>query len=358
MTPMRAPSLQRFRWMPAAGAAAALAALAALAAAGAGGCARSAPPPPEGVPELRLDHTNRLRVGDPFTARLDLVHPAGAEVWMDDVARDRELVVRAFDRASAPLDPARTLTSFRWELASFEVGEHTLFTGRVTVAHAGATNALALPEARFTVQSVLPAPAAAADTNAPAATLPPDPPMEPLAPPAPWPRWLWVLPLVALLALGAAWLLRRHLLRPGPAAPPPPPVPPHLVALTALEALWARGHHERGEAEPFYVALSAIVRRYLEDRFGLRAPERTTDEFLREMAADLRLAAGHRELTAAFLTQADLVKFARVVPGAEAMRAAYDAAGRLVRETIAAPAAEAAPAAPDAPPSAPAGGAA
>ena len=37
---------------------------------------------------------------------------------------------------------------------------------------------------------------------------------------------------------------------------------------------------ERGELERYYVGLSAIVRRYLEDRFGLRAPEMTTEEFL------------------------------------------------------------------------------
>jgi len=33
--------------------------------------------------------------------------------------------------------------------------------------------------------------------------------------------------------------------------------------------------------ESFFVAISAIVRRYLEDRFDLRAPELTTEEFSR-----------------------------------------------------------------------------
>ena len=39
------------------------------------------------------------------------------------------------------------------------------------------------------------------------------------------------------------------------------------------------------EIEAFFVEISAIIRRYLEDRFELRAPELTTEEFLAWPAA-------------------------------------------------------------------------
>lgn len=80
--------------------------------------------------------------------------------------------------------------------------------------------------------------------------------------------------------------------------------------------------------------MSGIVRHYLEDRFGLRAPERTTEEFIRDALASRALSAAHRELVAGFLEQSDLVKFARHAPGQADMRNALDSAERLVRETM------------------------
>lgn len=62
--------------------------------------------------------------------------------------------------------------------------------------------------------------------------------------------------------------------------------------------------------EQFYVEISAVIRRYLENRFEVRAPELTTDEFLQLAAAESELSAEHQQLLAEFLTQADRVKFA------------------------------------------------
>ena len=63
------------------------------------------------------------------------------------------------------------------------------------------------------------------------------------------------------------------------------------------------------------------------------APERTTEEFLREARLHPALSDDHRALLAGFLRAADMVKFAKhrpdVAEGEEAMRAAR----RLVTET-------------------------
>jgi predicted TIM-barrel fold metal-dependent hydrolase len=75
------------------------------------------------------------------------------------------------------------------------------------------------------------------------------------------------------------------------------------------------------------------VRRYLEGQLGLRAPERTTEEFLYETSRDHALSAEHRELLAAFLQESDLVKFARLRPGEQDKQRAWAAAERFVRET-------------------------
>jgi len=112
-----------------------------------------------------------------------------------------------------------------------------------------------------------------------------------------------------------------------------PPRPPHEIALAALNRLHTRHLIEDGKFEDYYVELSAIIRRYLEDRFHLRAPEMTTEEFLGTAATEARLVATQRRLLSDFLTQADLVKFARHLPSLGDSEAAYDAARRFVEET-------------------------
>ena len=140
--------------------------------------------------------------------------------------------------------------------------------------------------------------------------------------------WLWILLAVLAIAAGIAfWIWKR---RQRAAAPPVLPVtPPHAAALLALRQL----RDENPVVEVFYVRLSGIVRRYLEDRFQLRAPERTTEEFLREVAQAGTFPEQHRELLGAFLTECDLVKFARHQPESADRERAFGAALRFVEET-------------------------
>jgi hypothetical protein len=112
-----------------------------------------------------------------------------------------------------------------------------------------------------------------------------------------------------------------------------PPRPAHEVALAALNRLRAQRFIEEGRFEEYYVQLSGIVRRYLEDRFHVRAPEMTTEEFLAAAANDGRLIVAHRRLLAEFLSQADLVKFARHLPTLKDSESAYEAARRFVEDT-------------------------
>ena len=234
----------------------------------------------------------------------------------------RAVVVRNHTAESLPPSGGQERHREVFDLVSFEVGEHALFPDGIQVVSGGVTNRIALPGAVLKVKSVL------GGTN--------DAPRG-YKPPAEWPslvpRWAWVIPLIALLAALMGWGAARLVRRARRPAPPPPPLSAQEIARAALEALKAKGWIERGESEPFFVELSAIVRRYLEDRFGLRAPELTTEEFLRAAAASPVLSAAHRRLAENFLVEADLVKFARHRPEAGALHAALDAAERLVRET-------------------------
>jgi len=57
-------------------------------------------------------------------------------------------------------------------------------------------------------------------------------------------------------------------------------IPPHLKALQALQALIEAELVQKRQLQLFYVRISAILRTYIEERFSLRAPEQTTEEFL------------------------------------------------------------------------------
>ena len=63
----------------------------------------------------------------------------------------------------------------------------------------------------------------------------------------------------------------------------PEPLPAHQIAYNDLESLRAMDLISKGQIKEYYYRLSNIVRHYIENRFKLMAPERTTEEFLVEM---------------------------------------------------------------------------
>ncbi len=105
------------------------------------------------------------------------------------------------------------------------------------------------------------------------------------------------------------------------------------VALARLGALEARGLPGADDADGWYVELSGVVRRYLEDGLGLRAPELTTEEFIREAGRSELLAAAHASLLRGFLERCDRVKFAAYRPPEAESRDALAAARRFVEES-------------------------
>lgn len=105
------------------------------------------------------------------------------------------------------------------------------------------------------------------------------------------------------------------------------------VAMQRLAKLKGRGWPDETLVDAFYVELSDIVRRYIEDRYGVRAPELTTEEFLRASYGELRLAPAQRELLEAFLSSCDRVKFAGYRPGEFESRQAFGEAQSFLEDT-------------------------
>jgi hypothetical protein len=107
-------------------------------------------------------------------------------------------------------------------------------------------------------------------------------------------------------------------------------VPPHEWALRQLEALVDERLAERNLVSEFYFRLSMIVRRYIERRFDLMAPEWTTQEFMTRVQLNSRLPAEYRPLLGDFLQACDLVKFARHAPQRDEIEATLSTARDFV----------------------------
>ncbi|MBU4263325.1 MAG: BatD family protein [Proteobacteria bacterium] len=130
--------------------------------------------------------------------------------------------------------------------------------------------------------------------------------------------------VVLLLALLFYFRRRRRRLQ-----PPPPPVPLHVAALTEIDRLL----QEQGAGNDFalfYVRLTLILRHYIEARFGLKAPEQTTEEFLESLRHSPVFSKEQKELLRDFLGRCDLIKFARIIPD----RQEVDASIELCRDFI------------------------
>jgi len=104
-------------------------------------------------------------------------------------------------------------------------------------------------------------------------------------------------------------------------------------AVAQLRALEDRGAPDALTADAWFVELSAIVRRYLEHRYEIRAPELTTEEFLQVATSRPELTAEHRGLLSSFLERCDRVKFAGYRPDADESIATLAAARAFVEDT-------------------------
>ncbi len=149
--------------------------------------------------------------------------------------------------------------------------------------------------------------------------------------------WLYALTGVALLAAiaGGVWYWRTHREE---VAWTPPALKPWQVAHNRLEELASRRLPHQGRFEPYYVDLSAILRYYIEDRFHLHAPERTTPEFLEEASRSGVISEAQQGLLAQFLRHCDRVKFARYEPSFEQMESSFSEVKAFVLDTTPHPA--------------------
>jgi hypothetical protein len=139
---------------------------------------------------------------------------------------------------------------------------------------------------------------------------------------------LWLMELVGAAAVAALayagwrWYRRVKLV----------PKTASEIALEQLEK--ALRLMQPDTAREFSIAVSEIIRKYIEARFHVLASHQTTEEFLHGLIEPSdALLAGHQELLGDFLGHCDLAKFARWILSVEEMKTMHESARNFVLAT-------------------------
>ena len=150
--------------------------------------------------------------------------------------------------------------------------------------------------------------------------------------PVSYTTWLWAAAIFAMHLIGLAlWIIIKKL-RQGPRSQVKTPA--HEIAFQELEILVQQNLIDNNEIKLFYQGISAILRRYIERRFTLKASEQTSEEFLAGMSGDHRFPEKYKGLLNHFLKHCDLVKFAEHQPGEEDIQKTFDSCKEFISGTI------------------------
>ncbi|TWT40885.1 hypothetical protein RAS1_35700 [Phycisphaerae bacterium RAS1] len=275
-----------------------------------------------------------LWVGDSFTVTVEMKTPEEFEVELPGSAELSGLTVREMQTPDPrPLPEGGKLWRRTFRVDTFVSGTLEIpplvvkYRRNAAASQPAESNEIAAGTLKVEVRSAL--------TTQDSVQAPRDITATLLPPPRRWTWWEWSLLGGALLAAVAAALLLVRWLRLR-ALRPPPPILPEVWAMRCLKELEAAGLVERGEARDYYYRLTEIVRAYVERKFALAAPEKTTEEFLTLISRDRGRLPYEADKLRAFLEACDMVKYAALQPRREDADAALQTARAFVNATAAA----------------------
>ncbi|WP_255491381.1 hypothetical protein [Dysgonomonas sp. ZJ279] len=137
------------------------------------------------------------------------------------------------------------------------------------------------------------------------------------------PKFVWqdylsdfLIPFLILIAIGAIGLAIYFFTRKkkkGYFFTPKVVLPPHVVALQGLDKLKAKKLSQKGMEKEYYTELTDIVRLYIDQRFGINAPEMITEDIIEAVHRSTDASSPENSLSQ-ILRLADLVKFAKYNP--------------------------------------------
>jgi hypothetical protein len=122
--------------------------------------------------------------------------------------------------------------------------------------------------------------------------------------------------LIGLLIIIAGVYVYRKIKKKEPLIklPQKPADPPHIIALRELDALKEKKLWQNNHIKRYHSDLTEIIRKYIENRFGIPALEMTSYEILDAVSHEKYIPENLHSNLRQMLTLADFVKFAKAIP--------------------------------------------
>ena len=108
--------------------------------------------------------------------------------------------------------------------------------------------------------------------------------------------------------------------------------PAHIEAIEELEKLINSNLLSDGRVKEFYIIISEIIRRYIENRYFIYALEMTTNQVY-DSLYNIDLDKENIELIYEFLSSCDLVKFAKYIPEEDENKKIIEQAFDIINKT-------------------------
>ena len=248
-----------------------------------------------------------IQIGDHIPVKLNLRFSGGIQPqlpqWRDTIG-ELEIVkagkLDTFDNGKS------TVLSQNYVLTAFDSGEY--HTGVKTIYYKTASGRLDSVLSNDLLVEVRTVPV---DTTKPIKAI-----KAPLQQPYTWDEFLYYYIAAAVLLAAVIALilyLRWRNKKPAPEVRPKPKEPAHVWARAELKKLEEEKLWQKDETKRYYTRLSEILRLYIEFRYGYYAMESTTAE-IEEKIQSYHVKRIAQEKLLAILNQADLVKFAKLLP--------------------------------------------
>jgi hypothetical protein len=132
---------------------------------------------------------------------------------------------------------------------------------------------------------------------------------------------------IIILIIGL-YLIRKKLLKPEKA------LLPHEQAFKELNELKMAKLLEKEEFKKFYFGLSETLRRYLKNRYGIMALEKTSNEVIDEIKTIHEISNDKKSFLKSFLETSDFYKFTDAISSTGEAEKLFDETYNFVRETL------------------------
>ena len=268
---------------------------------------------------------DHITIGDPIQLRLRIEADENLHIYLDPIDRSENAHLEA-DKPevkrieSENLPTGKAHYEVTYPLRAFAIGTHTL--PPITIKYTetdGDSGSIQTPAYPFEVWSIKPS----GDTEMKGIK-------EPWSVPPNWLLYIFVV-FLAIVAIGAIIFvyLRRRV---KPTDPQPETLPqrhPHEIAYDQLNRIEGMNWVAQGEMKVYHTEISHVIREYIAARYHIPALEMTTEELLDRLQPE----GIPKELVRQFLTNCDLVKFARHSPTKPEAHEQMEEARRIVDET-------------------------